>query len=144
MILFLVEEVQTSKLSHRTIEHELWNRLRQWIVVDSWSCCISWGKYKGTFLSPICLCRNIPVIRRRFVEVQQRGSLDGDKRLFMWVSLHFVKAVRCEIEFWMRGLGSWCNSVRWDDVDTTQTPEANSKYRTIGAGGCHGYWNWAG
>uniref|UniRef100_A0A3Q1EE96 Glutathione synthetase n=1 Tax=Acanthochromis polyacanthus TaxID=80966 RepID=A0A3Q1EE96_9TELE len=29
------------------------------------------------------LCRNIPVIRRKFEEVSRRGSLDGDKRLFI-------------------------------------------------------------
>ncbi|XP_070696100.1 glutathione synthetase-like [Pempheris klunzingeri] len=52
VILFLVEEVQISKLSHRCIERELWNR-------------------------------NIAVIRRRFEEVSRRGSLDGDKKLFI-------------------------------------------------------------
>ncbi|XP_071331065.1 glutathione synthetase-like [Trachinotus anak] len=52
VILFLVGDIQISKLSHCTIERELWNR-------------------------------NIPVIRGKFEEVARRGSLDGDKRLFV-------------------------------------------------------------
>ncbi|XP_059188482.1 glutathione synthetase-like [Centropristis striata] len=52
VILFLVEEFQISKLTHRCIEKELWNR-------------------------------NIPVIRRKFEDVYSRGSLDGDKKMFI-------------------------------------------------------------
>lgn len=33
----------------------------------------------------LCVCRNIPVIRKKFEEVSRGGSLDGDKRLFVWV-----------------------------------------------------------
>ncbi|XP_026188919.1 glutathione synthetase-like isoform X2 [Mastacembelus armatus] len=52
VILFLVEDMQISKLTHRYIEKELWKR-------------------------------NIPVIRRKFDDVSRKGSLDGDKRLFI-------------------------------------------------------------
>ncbi|XP_050926995.1 glutathione synthetase isoform X2 [Lates calcarifer] len=52
VILFLVEDVQISKLTHCAVEKELWTR-------------------------------NIPVLRRRFEDVFRKGSLDGDKRLFI-------------------------------------------------------------
>ncbi|XP_049436905.1 glutathione synthetase-like isoform X3 [Epinephelus fuscoguttatus] len=85
VILFLVEDVQTSKLDHRYIEKELWNRSGQWAQEIKETTLLKQKLYRLSFLKKMILflCRNIPVIRRKFEEVSRGGSLDGNKNFFI-------------------------------------------------------------
>uniref|UniRef100_A0A671UI33 Glutathione synthetase n=1 Tax=Sparus aurata TaxID=8175 RepID=A0A671UI33_SPAAU len=70
-------------------------------LVKTWELYVSHLlSAKNNFLS---LCRNIPVIRRKFEDVSRRGSLDDDKKLFVCVCIYFYSCETFSLMFWEIG-----------------------------------------
>lgn len=84
VVLLIAQEKERNIFDQRAIENELLDRQ---VKEETFRCGPKWRAIQNTTpitsdFSPL-FSRNIHVIRRKFEDVSERGSLDQNRRLFM-------------------------------------------------------------